>query len=147
MGDRDGQDGAMQQGLSSGAKATAFVASAISVYALLSLIYLGLGGYHEQLYWEALERAPASAASVQLAKDVQALEQGPVPIRESMRQLAHSAREAIPAIRPESAARAPLPGWVHSPDFKSAVQAVDVWRKAHESTSAGAAAASAKEAP
>lgn len=111
-----------------------FLAPGISVYLLLSLFYVGIGSYHDVRYWDSLQGAAPFPASARLAKETQELERAPIPISKSMGLLAKSGREAFPAIRPESAARAPLPGWVHHPDFKRAVQGVEEWRKTHETS-------------
>lgn len=133
--------------LSSGIKLLAFFASGVSVYLFLSLVYVGMRSYHEMRYWEALDRAAPFAVQARLAEDAQELERAPLPISESKRLLATSGRAAFPSIRPTSAPRPPLPGWVHHPDFERGVQAVEQWRRAHETNEAASAAARGQEAP
>lgn len=122
------------RGATFGTKVGALLTSAITVYVLLLLCYMGMGSWHEQRYWEAFEHAPPSPASAHHAEEARALERAPLPIGESMRLLAAKGRTAFPVIRPDAPPRAPLAGWVHHPDFQRAVERAEAWRSVHEAS-------------
>ena len=125
----------------------AFLAAGVSVYLLLSSAYLGLASYHEMQYWDALGDAQPFPSSARLGKEAEELAHAPTPIAESMRLLARSQRDALPAIRvTPPGPRAPLAGWVHHPDFQRSVQRVEAWKKSHPA-SGGSAPAGAQETP